>query len=276
MKRTFRSLLEKAWDERKYVCVGLDTDIRRIPEVAEGASVRETLVKFNRAIIEETAHVAAAYKPNAAFYEAHGEEGAAALRETIFYIRETAPDAVIIYDAKRGDIENTNEQYAVSSFDRLGADAITVEPYAGGASLEPFLRREDKGVIVWCRSSNPGAGEFQDLSFEGKPLYLHVAERVAAWNTRGNCALVVGATYPRELSAVRALAPDMPILIPGVGAQDGSLEATIQSGKDRAGRGIILNASRSILYASSGSDFAAAARTKAEELHHAVLAALDA
>jgi orotidine-5'-phosphate decarboxylase len=276
MKRTFRALLEKAWDERKYMCVGLDTDLQRIPESVGGASVRETLVKFNRAIIEQTAHVAAAYKPNAAFYEAHGEEGAAALRETVFYIREVAPDAAIIYDAKRGDIENTNEHYATASFDRLNVDAITVEPYAGGASLEPFLRHEDKGVIVWCRSSNPGAGEFQDLLIDGKPLYLHVAEAAALWNTRGNCAVVVGATYPRELAMVRAAVGEMPILIPGVGAQDGNLKATIQNGKDNAGRGIIVNASRSILYASSGSDFAEAARKKAEELHQAVLAALEA
>src|SRR3989344_3456602 len=229
--RNFRELLEGKWDEGKFLCVGLDSDITKIPKAAEKEDTRTTIVGFNRAIVDATKDIVCAYKPNSAFYESHGDQGIAALRETIMYIIENAPGVAVILDAKRGDIENTNEQYARAAFEYLQADAVTVQPYAGGEALQPFLKRSDKGVIVWCRASNNGAGEFQDLLVDGQPLYKHVAQRVATtWDKNGNCAVVVGGTYPKELGEVRAIIGDMPILVPGIGTQAGSLEKTIKNG----------------------------------------------
>ena len=274
-ERNFRQLLEAQWEKGKFLCVGLDSDLDKIPPSAHIDGTRESIVYFNRAIVDATKDLVCSYKPNPAFYEAQGDEGWKALRETIQYIHEAAPDVAVILDAKRADIGNTNEAYAKSAFDHLHADAITVNPYPGREALLPFLERKDKGVIVWCRTSNGGAGEFQDLTVEGEPLYKTVARHVAEkWNENGNCALVVGATYPDELAEVRKIVGDMPILIPGIGAQSGDLEKTVKAGKDGRGRGIIIAASRAVIFASNGPNFAEAAREKATALHGAITKAL--
>lgn len=273
--RTFRTLLEKQWEQSKFLCAGLDSDLEKIPEAARLAGTRETMVNFNRQIIDATKDIVCAFKPNSAFYEAHGDEGWNALRETVQYINEVTPDVPVILDAKRADIGNTNKGYAESAFDHLHVDAITVQPYPGKEALRPFLERADKGIIVWCRTSNEGASEFQDLEVGGEKLYKIVARHVAKeWNTNGNCGLVVGATYPEELREVRAIVGDMPILIPGIGAQNGDIGKAVAAAKDSRGRGMIINASRSLIFASRGADFAQAARTKAQELHDAITRAL--
>lgn len=274
-ERNFRNLLEAQWSLGKFLCVGLDSDLEKIPQAARANGTGESIVNFNRAIIDATKDIVCAYKPNSAFYEAHGDEGWSALRETIQYIHEQAPEVPVILDAKRGDIGNTNEGYVISAFDYLHADAITVQPYPGREALQPFLDRKDKGIIVLCRMSNPGAGEFQDLQIDGTPLYKIVAEHVAKeWNSNGNCALVVGATFPDELKEVREIIGDMPILIPGVGVQGGDIGKTVAAGRDSRGAGIIISVSRAIIFASDGEDFARAARAKAQELHDAITKAL--
>lgn len=273
--RNFRTLLEGQWTQQKFLCVGLDSDYERIPDAARVGDVRETIVNFNRAIIDATKDLVCAYKPNSAFYEKYGDEGWKALRETIRYVLDAAPDVPVILDAKRGDIGNTNEGYAISAFDHLHADAITVQPYQGKEALRPFLDRAEKGIFVLCRTSNGGSDEFQNLPVHGKPFYQVVAEHVANdWNSNGNCGLVVGATYPDELRAVRAMAPKLPILIPGVGAQGGDTGAAVVAGKDAHGAGIIVSVSRSLVFASSGDDFAQAARAHAQALHAAIRNAL--
>lgn len=271
--RNFRELLETQWSRGNFVCVGLDSEFGKIPESAHRSgnecevSVPNTIVAFNRAIVEATKDLVCAYKPNAAFYEAHGAEGIAALHRTIADIHAIAPDVPVILDAKRADIGNTNAGYVDAAFGFLRADAITVHPYLGAEALQPFLARAEKGIIVLCRTSNPGAGEFQDLSVNGdEPLYRFVARRVVEWNKNGNCALVVGATYPDELREVRGLVGDMPILIPGIGAQGGDVEKTVSAGKDSRGKGTIVNSSRGIIFASKGADFAEAARRETEKL----------
>jgi orotidine-5'-phosphate decarboxylase len=254
----------------RHLVVGLDPDLGRIPEsVAAGASPAERVVELNRRIVEATADLAAAYKPNSAFYEALGEDGFHALEETVATIRERAPGAATILDAKRADIGSTNAGYVAAAFDRLGADAITVHPYLGGEALAPFLERDDRLIFVLARTSNPGAGELQDIEDgEGVPLYRRVARAVAGdWNAAGNCGLVVGATYPDELRAVRSDVPaTMPILIPGAGAQGGDVAATVAANREAGSDAYLIAASRSILYASAGEDFADAARTAAESL----------
>ncbi|MDO8513947.1 MAG: orotidine-5'-phosphate decarboxylase [bacterium] len=277
-ERNFRELLENQWEQDKFLCVGLDSDFEKVPEAARppaGGGVGETIVSFNRAIIDATKDLVCAFKPNSAFYESHGDEGWKALRETIQYINEVAPDVPVILDAKRGDIANTNAAYTASTFDHLRADAVTVQPYLGGEPLAPFFARKDKGVIVLCHTSNPGAGEIQNLMVEGKLLYKVIAHLAATkWNDNGNCCVMVGATYPQELSEVREIVGDMPILTAGIGVQDGDLKKTVQAGKDRRGRGFIINASRSVIFASNGKDFAEVARKKATELHGAITNAL--
>lgn len=273
--RNFRTLLEAQWDQKKFLCVGLDTDLEKVPEEIRQRGVYEGILSFNREIIEATKDIAGAYKPNTAFYEAHGDQGFAALRATIMYINEVAPQVPVILDAKRADIGNTNYGYTASAFDHLGADAITVHPYFGSEALEPFFERTDKGIIILCRSSNGGSGELQMLDVKGEPLYKIVARLTTEkWNTRGNCAVMVGATYLEELKEVRAIVGDMPILIPGIGAQGGDLEKTVAYGKDSRGRGMIISASRAITYASKGDDFAEVARRRAQELHDAIIKAL--
>lgn len=241
------------------LCIGLDPDFDKLPATVKAHP--EPLFAFNRAIIDATADLVCAYKPNSAFYEALGDSGLAQLEKTCRYIRETCPNVPIIIDSKRADIGNTNNGYVAHSFDYLGVDAVTVHPYLGQEALEPFLSRKDKGIIVLCRTSNPGAGEFQDLPVDGRPLYQRVAQQVASsWNTNNNCLLVVGATYPDELKTVRGIVgPDMFLLVPGVGAQGGDIEKTLQAGGDN----LIINSSRGIIFASAGEDFADAARTAA-------------
>jgi len=272
--RNFREMLEARWFNDEFVCVGLDSEFSRIPESAhvignDGyARITETIVAFNRAIVTATKDLVCAYKPNIAFYEEHGAEGITALRQTIEDINTIAPDVPVILDAKRADIGNTNKGYAKEAFDFLKADAITVHPYLGGIALKPFLSYSEKGILVLCHTSNPGAGEFQDLLVNDEPLYRIVARRVASeWNVNGNCALVVGATYPEELHSVRELVGDMPILIPGIGAQGGNVKKTILAGRDSINRGIIVNSSRGIIFASAGKDFAEAARREVTKLH---------
>jgi orotidine-5'-phosphate decarboxylase len=274
MSRNFNALLDEQWKQGKFLCVGLDSDFEKIPEAARQQGTRETIVNFNRAIIDATHDLVSAFKLNSAFYEAHGDEGWKALRESIQYIHDQAPDLAVILDAKRGDVGNTNLGYVESAFDHLHADAITVQPYAGREALQPFLDRKDKGVIVICRTSNQGAGEFQDLKIASEPLYKIVARRVVDWNEHGNCGLVVGATYPEEMQEVRSVANDLPILIPGIGVQNGDLEKTVKAGKDSKGKGMIISASRAIIFASHGKDFAKAARAKATELDSAIRGAM--
>lgn len=268
MSRSFRELLEARWEEGKFLCVGLDSDLEKIPESVRKENTRATIVAFNRAIVEATKDVVCAYKPNPAFYEARGDEGWAALRETIMYIHEIASDVPVILDAKRGDIAHTNEQYVESAFDHLQADAITVQPYLGSEPLKPFFDRADKGIIVLCHTSNPGAAEIQELMVKNVPLYQYIARRATEdWNTNGNCCVMVGATYPEQLSEVRRIVGDMPILLAGIGPQNGELEKSAKEGRDSRGKGLIVNASRSVIFASSGADFAEVARKKATELH---------
>jgi len=269
--RNFREMLEARWTQNHFVCVGLDTDYPKIPEAAHKGSVVETMFRFNCAIVDATYDLVCAYKPNIAFYEAQGLEGLSALSRTTTYIREAAPEVPIILDAKRADIGNTNKGYIQAAFQTFKADAVTVNPYLGGEALQPFLDQVDKGIIVLCRTSNPGAGEFQDLKVDGVPLYLIVARRVAnEWNKNGNCGVVVGATYPEELREVRREVGDMPILLPGIGDQGADVEATVTAGKDSRKRGIIVNSARAIIFASKGPDFAEAARQKTLELHNMI------
>lgn len=269
------ALLEAQWKARKLLCIGLDTDFEKLPDEWRQRGVYEGIYGFNRAIVDATRDIAGCYKPNSAFYEAHGDRGFAALRATIMYIREVAPELPVILDAKRADIGSTNLGYTASAFDHLGADAVTVHPYLGSDALAPFLERADKGIIVLCRTSNPGAGELQDLSVDGEPLYMRVARCVSEqWNANGNCGLVVGATYPQELAAVRKLVGEMPILIPGIGVQGGDIEKTVAAGRDARGTGMLISVSRAITQASTGSDFADAARRKSQELHDAIIKTL--
>ena len=247
------------------VCVGLDPDPDLMGE-------RDVFL-FNKAIIDATADLVCAYKPNWAFYEALGTAGLTALKETRRHIPSHIP---VIADAKRGDVGNTSLFYARAIFDTFGFDAVTVNPYLGRDSLEPFLAYRDKGVLVLCRTSNPGAVDFQSLLCSNgdqggsRPLYQVVAQRSREWNGYGNVGLVVGATYPKELKEVREICPDMPILIPGVGAQSGDLEAAVRNGVDALGGGIIINSSRQIIYASRNEDYAAAARAAALRLREAI------
>ncbi|MEO8306443.1 MAG: orotidine-5'-phosphate decarboxylase [Pseudomonadota bacterium] len=238
------------------VCVGLDPEPERLPPALRGAA--DAIFQFNRQIIDATATWACCYKPQFAHYAAIGAEDQ--LLATIRYIHENHPDLPVILDSKRGDIGSTAAKYAQESFERYGADAATVNPYLGFDSVEPYLKWRDRGVIVLCRTSNPGARDFQDLESGGKRLYRHVAERVARdWNGAGNCMLVIGATYPQELAEIRSVVGDLPFLVPGVGAQGGDVAAAVRAGMTADGLGMVLNSSRGILYASGGEDFAAAA-----------------
>jgi orotidine-5'-phosphate decarboxylase len=258
---TFREKLDSAWERSdSLLCIGLDPDpaLMAIDDVAA----------FNGAIIEATSDLVCAYKPNVAFYEALGpERGYAALRKTLAAI---PPHVIKLADAKRGDVTNTARAYAKAIFDELGFDACTVNPYVGYDSTEPWFERQEKGAIILCRTSNPGAADLQDLLVQSergaRPLYEMVAERAKSWDTRGNVGLVVGATYPQEMRRLRQLCPDMPFLVPGIGAQEGALVDCVRAGIDARGRGMIISASRGVTYASRGSDFADAARREAQRL----------
>jgi len=247
------------------VCVGLDSEVGRLP--ARFTNEQFPQFAFNKWIIDQTAEYAAAFKPNTAFYESRGTQGIEELHMTAEYLQKIYPDVVTVCDAKRADIGNTNQGYVTAAFDWLGFDAITLHPYLGREALAPFLERTDKASIILCRTSNPGAGEMQDMDCGGRPLWQAVAEKVSGeWNGNGNCMLVVGATYPEEMRRVRTIAPDVTFLVPGVGAQGGDVAAVIAAGLDADGRGLMINSSRGIIFSE---DPAAAARTLRDEINAA-------
>lgn len=252
-------LLNASRKNKSWLCIGLDPDPELMPSV--------DVLQFNKAIIEATSDLVCAYKPNLAFYEALGTEGLSILEKTVKYVPHDIP---VIADAKRGDIGNTAKAYAKALFSVLGFDAATVNPYLGFDSIEPFVAYQDKGVFILCRTSNKGAEDFQDLSADGVPLYEMVARKAREWNIHGNIGLVVGATYPEELKTVRSICPEMPLLIPGVGAQGGDLAAAVGYGADAHGEKAIINVSRQILYASREKDFARAARNVAEKIRNQI------
>lgn len=257
------------------LCVGLDPDLARFPPTLRGDhDIAGAIVAFNAAVVTATSDLVCAYKPNLGFYLAHGAAGVTALQETRRLIPAHIP---VILDAKVGDIGSTAEAYAAGYFDSWGFDAVTVNPYLGEDSLAPFLRRGDRGVIVVCKTSNPGSGDLQDLTLAAQanrlPLYLMVADLVAGWNDRwpATLGLVVGATYPNELATVRDRCADLPILLPGVGAQAGDLDASVRSGLDARGEGLLVSASRSVIYASADdADWPGAIRSAALHLRDAV------
>ena len=261
---TFNAKLRAACEKNEtLLCVGLDPD----PALMATPDIRE----LNRSIVDATRDLVCAYKPNLAFYESAGSTGIDALADTVSYIHDSAPGVIVLADAKRGDIGSTNVHYARALFETWGFDAATVNGYTGGEALQPFLDYPDKGVFVLCRSSNPGAGELQDLEVapagEAMALYQWIASRARDWSSDGNIGMVVGATYPEELAEVRRLCPDMPILAPAVGAQAGDLEASVSAGVDSDGRNLVISSSRSVTYASRGKkDYASAARAAAERL----------
>jgi orotidine-5'-phosphate decarboxylase len=264
-------MLKSRWAQGHFVCVGLDSESEKLPDVAKKYEF-DPVAQFNAHIVDATKNFVCAYKPNLAFYVCNGEIGLISLKRTIAYIHEHAPWAPVILDAKVADIGNTNLGYAKMAFEYLKADAITVHPYLGQEALKPFLDQPDKGIIVLCRTSNPGGGEFQDLMIDEEEsqmrFYQTVAYRVANfWNQKNNCAVVAGATYPGELAQIRRLVGEMPILIPGVGAQGGDVEATVKAGQDSRGQGMIINSSRGIIFASKGDNFAEKAREETIKLH---------
>ena len=230
------------------LCVGLDADLTKLPQ--DFQTMLQPQFSFNKYIIDQTHRYTAAYKLNLAFYEARGEAGMTELKLTIDYLRQKHPEIFTICDAKRADIGNTNAGYVTAFFDYFGFDAITLHPYLGREALQPFLVRYDKVSIVLCRTSNTGAGEFQDLISNEKPLWQIVAEKVSSeWNENKNCMLVVGATYPAELKKVREIVGDMTLLVPGIGAQGGDLKAAVEAGLNSEKKGMIINSARGIIFA---------------------------
>ena len=264
----FMQALRDRWvGANTLVCVGLDPEPAKFPVHLRDRP--DSVFEFTRAIIDATAQMVCCFKPQIAHFAALGAEYA--LQRCIDHIHENHPGIPVILDAKRGDIGNTAERYAIEAFDRYAADAVTLNPYLGRDSVQPFLDRADKGVVLLCRTSNKGAEDFQDLDCGGRPLYQRVAETVARdWNGNGNCLLVIGATWPRELAEVRALVGDLPFLVPGVGAQGGDVEAVVNSGKTADGGGLVISSSRAILYAGNGEDFADASRAAAQELRDTI------
>ena len=266
----FAQKLDKSIDKNSsLLCVGLDPDLSKIPPFIQQTT--HPLFEFNKEIIDATNDLVSVYKPNAAFYEAEGAHGIEQLKMTCDYIHKICSDIPVLLDFKRGDIGNTNDRYCTFAFEYLGVEACTVQPYAGRESLMPFLKYDDKGIFVLCKTSNPGSGELQDLKVDGKPLYMLIAEKVVKfWNENGNVMLVVGATYPKELKSLRAIAGEMTFLVPGIGSQGGIIEASLAAGLNSKGRGLIINASRGIIYAGFENDFASKAREKALELRKTI------
>ena len=260
----FTTSLKNRWrDADSLVCVGLDPEPSKFP--ARFVNDSDAIFNFCHDIVDATAEFVCCFKPQIAHFSALAAEGA--LQRLIAHIHATHPGIPVILDAKRGDIGSTAQHYATEAFDRYGADAVTANPYLGRDSLQPFLDRADKGVVILCRTSNTGAGDLQDLLVDGRPLYQHVAEKIARdWNGNENCALVVGATWPVQLREVRAIVGDMPLLVPGVGAQGGDVEAVVANAKTADGTGLVVSSSRAILYASDGDDFANAAGHAAKAL----------
>ena len=258
---TFIQNLEAVWRRNNsLLCVGLDPDPSKFPLVLRDKS--DAIFQFNQAIVDATHDLVCAYKPQIAYFAAHSAE--AQLTHTIQYIQKNYPHIPVILDAKRGDIGSTAEQYAIEAFKRYQADAVTVNPYLGHDSVQPFTNYKDKGVIILCRTSNAGAKDIQDLQVDGSPLYEVLAHRISTqWNEHGNCLMVVGATWPEQLSRVRTIVGNMPLLIPGIGAQGGDVKTVVTAGKTSTGTGLIISSSRSVLYASKNDDFAIAARNAA-------------
>lgn len=265
---TFATMLLERWQTSgSAVCVGLDPEVSRLP--LKIADQTDAVFVFCRDIVDATAEFACAFKPQVAHFAASGKEDA--LQRLIAHIHRRHPGIPVILDAKRGDIGSTAQQYAIEAFDRYGADAVTLNPYMGLDSAQPFLQRHDRGCLFLCHTSNPGARDFQELVVDGAPLYQHVARTIAGhWNDRGNCALVVGATFPEELKIVRRIVGDMPLLIPGVGAQGGDVEAVVRNGRAAKSIGLMINSSRAIVYASAGPDYAEAAAASARELRDTI------
>lgn len=264
----FMQSLQANWSRHQsLVCVGLDPELPKFP--AHLRDDADAVFKFCAAIVDATADLVCTYKPQIAHFAALRAEDA--LERLIAYIHEKHPGVPVILDAKRGDIGSTAQHYVTEAFDRFQADAVTINPYMGRDSAQPFLDRADKGVILLCHTSNPGAADLQDLDIGGRPLYQHVAKLVAdSWNSHGNCALVTGATWPEQLAEVRALVGDVPLLVPGIGAQGGDVEAVVRNGRTHAGTGLMISSSRAILYAGNGEDFAERAREATIALRDAI------
>ena len=265
---TFLEKMSRGWDtNNSLLCVGLDSDPTRLPAVL--ADKPDAIFQFNKAIIDATHDLVCVYKPQIAFYS--GSDAEDQLKETISYIKQQYPAIPVLLDAKRGDIGNTAKLYVKEAFEHYGADAVTVNPYMGTDSLEPFLECKDKGIVVLCRTSNPSGKDFQNLDVGGRTLYQQVAKMaVETWNKNNNVSLVVGATCPEELAEVRAIVGDMPLLVPGIGAQGGDIEATVRNGRDSRGAGLMINSSRGIIFAGSDEHFAEAARQAALETRDAI------
>lgn len=257
----FYDKLNAAWERSgSMLCVGLDPDITRLP--GHLGNDEQAIRNFCIEIVDAVADQVCAIKPQIAYFAAVGAEQV--LEDVCDHIRTKYPHVVLILDAKRGDIGDTAALYAREAFERYAADAVTVNPYLGTDSLEPFLRVPGKGTIVLCRTSNPGSGEFQTSTTDGELLYERVARTASeTWRAIGDVGLVVGATYPAELATVRSIVGDMPLLVPGIGAQGGDIEAVVRAGRSNDGLGLIINSSRAVLYASNGTDFADAARAVA-------------
>ncbi len=267
---TFREKLTTASAANdSLLCVGLDPEPTRLPAPLAHLPLGEAVTAFCREIIAATGDLVCAYKPNLAFFLALGREG----WDALLAVRAIVPPAIpLVLDAKFGDIGNTAEAYARFAFDVLDADAVTVNPYLGGDAAAPFLARPERAAFLLVKTSNPGSGDVQDMRIAtGETVAMHVARHAGVWGAaHGNAGVVVGATYPADLAAVRAALPDTPILVPGIGAQGGDLAATVTAGIDARGGGLLISASRGVLYASSGPDFAAAARAEATRLRGAI------
>jgi orotidine-5'-phosphate decarboxylase len=272
---TFTQQLQSAWaSQGSMLCVGFDPDPKRLPAIFQ--SKPEGIFEFCREIADATADTVCAFKPQFAYFASQRAE--AQLEKLTRYLKDQYPRIPVILDSKRGDIGSTADHYALEAFERYGADAVTVNPYMGFDTIEPYLKHAGKGVIILCRTSNPGGSDLQflNVSPNGEPLYLHVAKLAAQqWNTSGQISLVVGATFPEEIAKVRAIVGEMPLLIPGIGAQGGDIDATVKAGgiPNKPGAGMMINSSRAILYASSGNDFAEAARKVAISTRDALRAA---
>jgi len=266
----FIDKLSAAWAANdSLLCVGLDPDMEKLPEQLQWEP--NAIYTFCKGIIDATADLACAFKPQIAYFAALRAEEQ--LEAICTYLHENYPHIPIVLDAKRGDIGNTAEQYAREAFERYRADAVTVNPYMGYDSVAPYLEWKERSAIILCRTSNPGGSDLQFLNIDGQPLYQHVARLVAdKWNTNGQCGLVVGATFPHELEQVRKIVGDMPLLVPGIGAQGGDIPATVAAGRTAAGTGMMINSSRAILYAKplAGEDYAQAARRVAQETRDAI------
>ena len=272
---TFTQKLNNAWcTKQSLLMVGIDPDLSRLPEpLQKAADGDEALWQFCSGVVDATAPFVCGFKPQIAYFASMGAEHI--LQRLCDHIRQRHPDHVLVLDAKRGDIGSTAEHYAREAFDRYQADAVTINPYMGMDSAEPYLQRTEKGVIVLCRTSNPGGSDLQSLTVDGRALYLHVADMVASrWNAHGQCALVVGATFPDELAQVRrCVGNDMPLLVPGIGAQGGDIKATCQAGCNADGTGMMINSSRAILYASASHDWQDKAAEAARQTRDAINAA---